>query len=191
MIFLKLVVLETFFAFLFEKGFFVFKVGDLVVYGNNGVCKVDSIGPSTLSGADSSKDYYYLIPYYAGNNCRIMIPCDNDRIVLRPLISKAEANALIKDLDKIGFIKVEDEKTREQTYKNAIRGCDCREMFSLIKTIYNRKQTRLAEGKKVTSSDEKYFLIAEDKLYGELAVALGIEKNEVKEYIRSVTEIKI
>ena len=164
----------------------MFKVGDLVVYGNNGVCRVDSIGPSALSGADSSKDYYYLTPYYSGK-CRIMIPCDNDRIVLRALITKEEANALIDDLDSIDALVIPDEKSREQTYKNAIRGCDCREMFSLIKTIYIRKQTRLSEGKKVTSSDEKYFLIAEDKLYGELAVALGIEKNDIKDYIRSKT----
>ena len=164
----------------------MFKVGDLVVYGNNGVCTVDSIGPSSLSGADRNKDYYFLTPYYSGK-CRIMIPCDNDRIVLRALITKDEANALIEDLENIGLMEITDEKNREQIYKNTIRGCDCREMFSLIKTIYLRKQTRLSEGKKVTSSDEKFFLIAEDKLYGELAVALGIEKNDIKDYIRSWT----
>ena len=164
----------------------MFKVGDLVVYGNNGVCTVDSIGPSYLSGADRDKDYYFLTPYYSGK-CRIMIPCDNDRIVLRALITKDEANALIEDLENIDLMEITDEKSREQIYKNTIRGCNCREMFSLIKTIYLRKQTRLSEGKKVTSSDEKYFLIAEDKLYGELAVALGIEKNDIKDYIKSRT----
>ena len=42
---------------------------------------------------------------------------------------------------------------------------------------------RIAEGKKVTSSDSKYFHIAEDSLYGELAISLGMEKEEVKDYI--------
>ena len=48
---------------------------------------------------------------------------------------------------------------------------------------------RISEGKKSTSNDEKYFNIAEDKLYGELAISLGIDKKEVKEYIRSRVEL--
>lgn len=161
----------------------MFNVGDLVVYGNTGVCKVEDIGPSNLSGADKDKDYYFLSPYYA-EKTRIMIPCDNDRIVIRAVISKDEAYALIDDVANIALIDISDEKKREQTYKDTIRSCDCRLMFGLIKTIYERKQTRLAEGKKITSSDERYFMMAEDKLYGELAVVLGIEKNDIRDYIK-------
>ena len=165
----------------------MFNIGDLVVYGNIGVCTVESIGPSTLSGADKSKDYYSLVPYYSGNS-KILTPCDNEKIVIRAIISREEAESLIAEAESITTITITDEKFREQTYKDTIKGCDCREIFSLIKTIYERKQTRLAEGKKVTSSDEKYFNMAEDKLYGELAVVLGIEKTQVKEYIKERIE---
>ena len=41
----------------------------------------------------------------------------------------------------------------------------------------------IAEGKKVTAFDSKYYHIAEDSLYGELAISLEIEKDEVKDYI--------
>ena len=168
--------------------FSVFKVGDLVVYGNTGVCTVEQIGASELAGADRDKQYYYLTPYYSDNG-RIMIPCDNQRIVLRPVISKKEADELIRDIEDIEAVVVESEKTREITYKNIIKGCDCREIISLLKCIYSRKMERISEGKKSTSNDEKYFNIAEDKLYGELAISLGIDKKEVKEYIRSRVEL--
>ncbi|MDE6168403.1 MAG: CarD family transcriptional regulator, partial [Acetatifactor sp.] len=59
----------------------------------------------------------------------------------------------------------------------------------VIKTIYLRKQKRLQSGRKVTAVDAKYGHLAEENLYGELAVALGIGRNEVEGYItRSLDE---
>ena len=161
----------------------MFNVGDLIIYGNSGVCRVESIGPSQLEGADSSKDYYCLAPYYSSNS-RIYTPCDNEKIVMRAIISRDEAECLIDDIASIGLMTIEDEKNRENIYKSVIRRCDARELVSILKTIHERKQVRLSEGKKVTANDEKYFNLAEDKLHGELAVALGIAKDRIKEYIR-------
>jgi len=39
------------------------------------------------------------------------------------------------------------------------------------------------EGKKVTAVDEKYFHLAENSLYGELAIPLEMTKEEVKKYV--------
>ena len=46
-----------------------------------------------------------------------------------------------------------------------------------------RKKIRLSKGKKVTASDERYLRTAEDNLYGELAISLNIDKNDVEQYI--------
>ena len=59
----------------------------------------------------------------------------------------------------------------------------CREWVKIIKTIYQRKQRRLEAGRKVTAVDAKYFRIAEDNLYGELAISLNMAKDQVEDYI--------
>ena len=46
-----------------------------------------------------------------------------------------------------------------------------------------RKEIRLAGGKKFTAVDERYFKSARDCLYGELAIALDIDVDDVEEYI--------
>ena len=69
--------------------------------------------------------------------------------------------------------------------------CDCEELVKIIKTLYLRKQQRLGSGKKVTVVDEKYFRQAEDKLYEELAYALGMEKKQVGTYISQHMEEKV
>ena len=97
----------------------MFKIGDLIVYGNTGVCRVEDIGAPALTGANGDKDYYTLSPYY-GRNSRIYTPCDNDKVVMRPVISKQEANDLIGGIDEIGLLEITDEKKREETYKNVM-----------------------------------------------------------------------
>ena len=49
----------------------------------------------------------------------------------------------------------------------------------IIKMIYERKQKRLAQGKKCTATDARYFQMAENLLYMELGVALGKPKEEI------------
>lgn len=161
----------------------MFQVGDLIVYGNTGVCRVEKIGTPDLAGVPDGVDYYTLSPYYSQNS-KIFTPCDNDKVVMRPIISKKEAKKLMSEIPSIKLLLIPDEKKREERYKETMRSCDCREFVSIIKTIYFRKQERIAEGKKVTASDEKYFNMAEDKLYGELAIALEMEKSKVKIYVK-------
>ena len=71
----------------------------------------------------------------------------------------------------------------DHDYKRALLTCDPSEIVKTIKTIYIRTEERQAEGKKATASDSKYCHIAEDNLYGELAISLDMDKEEVREYI--------
>ena len=49
--------------------------------------------------------------------------------------------------------------------------------------IHERRERRIADGKKATSTDERYFHAAEDILFGEIGVVLGVNKNEVKDIL--------
>lgn len=71
----------------------------------------------------------------------------------------------------------------EQDYKLCLKTNECNQWIKLLKTIYERKQMRLQKGRKETAIDSKYFRIAEEVLYGELAVALDMERDRVSQYI--------
>ena len=73
-------------------------------------------------------------------------------------------------------------------YKDCIKTNSCEDLVKMIKTIYVRKQKRLQAGRKVTAVDAKYFHMAEDNLYGELAVALSINRKDVEDYISEVID---
>lgn len=83
---------------------------------------------------------------------------------------------------------VQEEKSREQMYKEAIRTYDCDTLVEIIKTLYLRKQSRIQDGKKVLSSDEQYLRKAEELLYSEMSLALSIPKEKVAQYITEAVE---
>lgn len=160
----------------------MFKKGDFVVYGHSGVCEVDSIGNMNSPGIPKDKLYYTLLPCYTKGS-KIFTPIDNDKVIIRRVLTKEEATTLVDEIKYIDILDITNEKKREFEYKEAFRKCDCRELVKIIKTIYLREESRLAEGKKMTASDEKYFSMAEDSLYGELAISFDLDRDNVKKFV--------
>lgn len=162
----------------------MFAIGQQIIYGNTGVCIVNQIGPLDSVSGMGDRIYYTLLPFYSKEST-IYTPVDNQKIVMRPILTKEEAESLIEEIPEIEELWITDEKNREQDYKDALAKADCRELIRVIKTIYPRKQKRLAAGKKVTASDERYFNMAEDFLYKELAISLDMDLDKVADYVVS------
>lgn len=162
----------------------MFEIGTCIICGQHGVCKVEAIGPLKLYDSAKERDYYTLSPIYTKGGVTY-VPADSDKIVMREVISKEEAERLIEEMEEMDGLWIENEKRRDDVFKQALRTCDTREWVKIVKTLYARKQLRIAQGKKVTASDERYLKAAEDSLYGELAVALDMPKKDVEKYIIS------
>lgn len=160
----------------------MFEIGEYIVYGMNGVCKVEAVGPMRMAGVDNEKEYYTLLPLYTRGS-KVYTPVDNQKIVMRKVVDKTEACELIDEMAQIGEIQEESDKNREMAYKEAIKSCDCRAWIRVINTVRKRKEERLAQGKKMSVCDERYLKSAQDNLYGELAVSLNLKKDEVENYI--------
>lgn len=164
-----------------KDGGIVFQTGDYIIYGSRGVCSVKNVGTLDFS-TSAERLYYTLEPLYLPGSI-VYAPVDTNGIIMRPVMNREEAMALIDSIPEIEELWIKDEKSRECAYKEAIKGCDNRELVRIIKTIYNRGRSRMAEGKKITVADNKYFKLAEENLYGELAVSLSMDRDKVKEFI--------
>lgn len=160
----------------------MFNVNDMVVYGNQGVCEIVNIGTLSMSMVDKKKLYYTLRPLYH-KDAAVYVPVDNVTAVMRPVITKNDAEKLIKRIPDIENAWIVNEQEREEQYKSALRTCDCEELVKIIKTLFKRRKTRIDSGKKATVVDERYFKQAENQLYEELAYALDMDRKEVGDYI--------
>lgn len=160
----------------------MFEIGEYVVCGNNGVCKVTDITTLRMNGVDKNRKYYILKPVYAESST-VYVPVDTLQASMRKVLSKEEADTLLDAIPQIQILTIKDERTVELQYKECLQSGSCDELVKLLKTLYNRKKTRLEKGHKETAVDSRYYKLAEDNLCGELAVVLGISKNEAEEVI--------
>ena len=162
----------------------MFSVGEYVICGNKGVCRVEDITTLDIMGVNKERKYYILKPVYVSGST-VYIPVDTSKESMRKVLQPEEAKNLINHIPEIPLLTFADDKLSEQAYKECMRSNNCEELVRIIKTIYIRRQKRIQAGRKVTAVDAKYFHLAEESLYGELAVSLGIARDEVETFIRN------
>ena len=160
----------------------MYEVGALVVYGSDGVCRVDKIGPLEMQGAQKGIDYYTLSPLYHGGT--IFTPVDT-KVLMRPVMTREEAQALIAHIPEIQAENCQSHNPRllHEHYQSSLKSGDCVELVKLIRTIYAKGREAAGKGRHLGQVDERSKKQAMDMLHGELAVALGIRVDEVEDYI--------
>jgi CarD family transcriptional regulator len=160
----------------------MYKVGQYVVYCGEGVFKVDSIGTLDLSGVSGDDTYYTLLsPFRAGSKVYALV--GNEEGKLRDVITKKEAKEVLDNIALFDDVDVPNEKQKDEIYKKLIHKNDFRDLAKIVKTMYVKKVSKIAAGKKMTSGDDRYYRMAEERLIGELAIVLDLDRGEIKKII--------
>lgn len=167
----------------------MFSKGEKIVYGKTGVCEVMDITEMTLPGNTKKELYYSLKPLYQQGST-IFTPVNNSKIAMRSVISKEDAVKLIELIPKIKAEPFKTDARRDlvEHYEKALGSLDCKELIEVTMSIYAKKQLAEKNKKSVGILDEKFMKKAEELLFGELAVALDIDKEEVPKYIAEMIE---
>ena len=160
----------------------MYNVGDFVMYGTFGICKIDSIEKRDLTGVEQE---YYILKHTNSDKNIFYVPTDNAAAVskMRPVCSKAEVDSLISHMNSEKPIWIANDVKRKEEYSRIIKDADKHEIIRLIKTLYLRRKELAESGKKLRSTDENYLSLAENMLFEEFAFALDIDRSEVVEYI--------
>ena len=157
----------------------MFSVGDKIIYGETGVCTVESIGPLNM-GSSNDRVYYCLIPLIGSGT--YFAPVDSPAF-MRPIMSRDEAEALIDAIPGIEPAICQDNRFNhvDAYYKELFRQHSCEALVAIVKGL----RCRMASRKTRSSRAEATMKRARDMLHGELSVALGMELGEVEGYIQS------
>ncbi len=159
----------------------MFAVGDLLIYQETGVCRVEEIGPPPFAPKEK-RDYYTLVPLRGSGT--IYVPVDS-KVFMRPILSREEAEELIERLPEIQQAHVEnrDYRALAQQYREFLESHRCEDLVQLIKAVYFKTQKQSRAGKKPSKVDQEFGKRAKSLLHDELSAALGIPFEEVPEYI--------
>lgn len=161
----------------------MFSIGDYISYGNSGVCEV--MGTEMMeasSGGSSGRECYILRPLH-DQSCKIMTPVDNQKVIMRNLISPEEMKDLLENIPQIETLPEQSARQQEISYSKALHSGSCREWLCLVKTLNRRIEARRQNGKKVTATDDRYFKAATQKLIEEFSVVLKIEAGDAEDML--------
>ncbi len=163
----------------------MYQIGDLVLYGGTGVCRVDDTREQTFPGTGEKRLYYVLKALYT--DCVISVPVDSDKVFMRPIISREEAERIIEEIPQVHAKAYHSRISRElsEHYEEILKSHDCTSLVELTMSIWAKKQQFLEQKRKFGTVDERFLRRAEELLFGELAAALDIPRDQVQAYIAS------
>ena len=166
----------------------MYNIGDLLFYGTNGVCRVSEICASPFDSNDT-RSFYKLTPIAENTTLVIYTPVDNTQIVMRALISKEEAQALLARIGSIEQVAVAVEKHRKDAYRETIREGNPEGYVKIIKTVRARREMFKRTRRRVPDMDNDFEHTSKTCLYGELSTVLGISREEIHRIVtESITE---
>ena len=157
---------------------------DLVVYRSAGVCKVVSEEEQSMDGVHFVK-YYKLKPINE-QNTTYYIPVAAAKDKIRRLLPKEEVLELIDTMPRSGdgeTLWSDNRRERKVMYSQILRGDDQKALVRLISSLYFKKQDHTARGKRFSAMDENAMKNAENLMLQEFSVVLGIEPDQVRDFI--------
>ena len=154
----------------------MYQIGELVQYGTSGVCRVEEIVQG-VPGLSKDTQCYLLIPVSKKEE-KIYTPVDNEKVKMRRILSKEEVMELLEKVSEIKGPVILNEKQCEPVYREELYSIDCYRWLGLLKTLYARREARIAMGKKITTTDERYLKSVEERIREELNLVIGQEETE-------------
>lgn len=160
----------------------MYEKGDLVIYGNQSVCRIENIGAINIGQHPNERVYYTLNPIYIDG--RTYIPVDT-QVYMRHLITSKEAMNLITTIPEIPLDIIIDQNAKQlmDYYKETISEYTCEGLLQLICNINAKQELLLSQKKRLGQTDERYKKEAEALLCQEFAIVLNISRETVSKYI--------
>ncbi len=162
----------------------MFCIGEYIVYGVNGICRVAGISPSPYDKNDP-RTFYHLVPVNNPMGSNIYTPVDNAFVPMRALMTREEIEKLIEKMPEIETLSVPVEKQRRDIYRAAIGTLDPVGYVRVIKTVRERRAQLGAARKHFPITDLEYGRLARHLLCSECALVMGVSEDDADAYLLS------
>lgn len=160
----------------------MYQIGETIVYGQTGVCTVEAIGYLPETG--KKRLYYTLRPRYMPG--MVYVPVEAP-VYSRPLLSPTQARDWIARMTEIPEHICPDGRlmAQRQFYSGVFHSHDMALMIGVIKGLYHKEHSKTRNGRPLSVTERQVFRQAEDLVHQELAASLGVEVEQIPQYIRN------
>lgn len=162
----------------------MYQVGDKVVYGVHGVCRIVDQEERVI---DRKRVTYLALEPVGQDGSRYFVPTHNAAAMekIRHMLSREELESMMDSEAVLADGWIQDENQRKQTYRELIGSGDRVRLMQMVRTLYRHRKAQAEAGKKCHLCDENFLRDAEKLLIGEFSIVLDMEPEQAKQYIRT------
>lgn len=155
----------------------MYEMGQLVIYGAHGVCRILDVEMRTV---DRKPVSYYMLEPLSQPGTRYYVPCYNPAATakMRNLLDRVQVENLLADKSGCEHWTT-DENQRKQLYRRLINSPDPVELVQMVRSLHQHRDRLHDTGKRMHMCDENFLHDAERILYKEFSIALEIPEQEV------------
>ena len=166
----------------------MFAAGDFVFYGSGGICRIADVLPAPLEHMPAGRMYYVMHSIHDSNGV-IYVPVDSDQVFLRSLITKEEAELLLRQIPAILPIEESNAKLLREKYLLAMKQHTPVEWIRVVKTIRRRREVLAGRAQRLSETERSFGENAMRFLRTELSLALGLSEEELAPYVERTVGI--
>lgn len=165
----------------------MFMKNEYVFYASGGICRIEDVCLAPLDGMPQDRLYYVMHPIHDRNSV-MYIPVDSDRVFLRRLMTREEAEELVERIPYITAINEPNSKLLREKYNEAMKTHEPMDWVRVIKTVYLRANEAGTPSRRISETERNFAETARKHLYSELSLALGVPENGMEQYITESVE---
>ena len=148
----------------------MYQVGDAVLYGSNGICRIREV--TRMESCGMVDDFYVLKPVSS-----------EATTVFVPLLSPEAIRELLDSLEDAAPIWVENENQRKTLYREIMNSGDRSAIFRVYLTLRRLRSEREKKGKHLRVSDERSYRETERIFFDEVSLVLGWSREEGETFL--------
>ena len=165
----------------------MYRVGDAVLYGCNGICRIREI--TRMESCGTVDDFYVLKPV-SSEATTVFVPLGSEVLLSRmhPLLSPEEMRSLLDGLGGAAPIWVENENQRKLLFRDVMNSGDRLAVARVYLTLKAMREEREKKGKHLRVSDERAYRETERIFFDELSLVLGWSREETASFLERLPE---
>ena len=156
----------------------VFNLNDLVLYGNNGVCRVEDV--------EQREDgtYYILVPVHKART-KLLVPLANEALVgrMRELPTPDDVQGYFAAAAATPTSWVTDSSARKEKARDVLNHGSEVDLLVLARTFTEHRDNAASGGRRPSSSDNALLRSALERLRNEFSLVLGVSAEEAEALI--------
>ena len=165
----------------------MYQISDHIMYGYEGVCRVEFVGHPNVPGLNREREYYLLESVRRGT--QVYTPVDT-KMTMRPVLSEAELNDALSRFPSLSITDElpSDTKSSAEYYRSTLQKLNFLQTLLLYKALFHRQKRQMAIRKTLSTTDQRFMKQAEELLCSEICFVRGLTLPECLTLLREKCE---